>query len=62
MYQVIYTSDENYVHVDLFEDSEKSNAYDDYCMSKARDNIVSVILIYVDAKLCYGEMLASYRK
>lgn len=62
MYQVIYTSDENYMHVDLFEDSEKSKAYDDYCMSKARDNIVSVMLIYVDAKLCYGEMLASYRK
>ena len=62
MYQVIYTSDENYMHVDLFEDCEKSSAYDDYCVSKARDNIVSVMLIYVDAKLCYGEILASYRK
>jgi len=62
MYQVVYVSKDDYLHVDLFEDCEKSKAYDDYCFSKSRDNIKSVMLIFVDASVCEGEILASYRE
>lgn len=62
MYQLIYVNNDNALHVEMFEDSEKSVAYNCYCSNKSRDYIVSMMLIYVSEKNCAGEILASFKR